>query len=139
MILVLNGQRCTRDKTRSYLLRKSLQTGFWYLELWWRRVWNCCFLSDLMLRWSSSPQTDLFFVLSPSHIPVSLAKLLVSLTPVVKVQLEDQSPGKLKDFKKKNFLQVHISWIEIELLTLSFIYLYCISEQSTSVANEQVT
>lgn len=55
------------------------------------------------------------------------------------MQLEDQSPGKLKDFKKKNFLQVHISWIEIELLTLSFIYLYCISEQSTFVANEQVT
>lgn len=62
-----------------------------------------------MLRWSSSPQTDFFLVLSPFHIPVSLAKLLVSLTPVVKVQLEDQSPGKLKDFKKKNFLQVHVS------------------------------
>lgn len=47
--------------------------------------------------------------LSPSHIPMSFAKLFVSLTAVVKAWAEDKTLGKLKDFKKKNSLQVHFS------------------------------
>lgn len=47
-------------------------------------------------------QTDPFLVLNPSHIPVPLAKLLVSLTAVVKVWSEDQSPAKLNDFKENS-------------------------------------